>query len=206
MAVSPLLTSLVKLRTPNHFSNAHFKRCRFYCCALTAVTFAISPLSAEKTRELSLSTNSPLGESSKPPASQENRTNPPPAEVELRGQLICVPEEMHRLYQSELPTNHQHLYGFKVKGGGIYTLLRVKMSEALFADPALAGKELLINGRLFPGTQIFEPTRLRSIKNEKVYDLYYYCAICEIEGVEPGECMCCRAPVELVEKEMADLR
>src|SRR2546422_856404 len=34
-------------------------------------------------------------------------------EMELRGRVVCLPEEMHRIYQTDLPTNHEHIYGFK---------------------------------------------------------------------------------------------
>ena len=33
-----------------------------------------------------------------------------------------------------------------------------------------------------------------------VHDLYYYCDTCAIRAVAPGDCVCCQAPVELVEK------
>lgn len=121
------------------------------------------------------------------------------ADVELRGRLICIPEEMHRLYQTELAAGHEHIRGLKTTNGLIYTLVRVRAAEALFADPALAGKDLLIKGRVFPGTQVFEPTRLQSVKSGKIYDLYYWCSTCSIRAIEPGECMCCRGPMELKE-------
>ena len=144
-------------------------------------------------------------------------TNPPPqhpkfppggsvpgnAMTELRGRVVCLPEEMHRLYQAELPTGHEHIYGFKTSDAKYYTILRAKYSEALFADERFRQKELLLKGRVFPGTQIFEPMTIRSIKNGVVHDLYYYCAICDIETVAPGPCECCQGPTELVEKPLA---
>jgi hypothetical protein len=41
---------------------------------------------------------------------------------------------------------------------------------------------------------------MKSIRGGVVYDLYYYCDICAIKTVAPGPCVCCQAPVELVEK------
>jgi len=43
-------------------------------------------------------------------------------------------------------------------------------------------------------------TKMKSIRNGVVCDLYYYCDICAIRTVAPGPCVCCQAPVELVEK------
>src|SRR5437667_930150 len=124
------------------------------------------------------------------------------AQIELRGRVVCLPEEMHRLYQAALPSTHEHIYGFKTEDGKSYTLLRTKYSEALFADQRFREKQLLLEGRLFPKTQIFEPTIIRSIRNGLVCDLYYYCDVCDIQAVAPGPCECCQGPTELVEKQL----
>ena len=121
-------------------------------------------------------------------------------EAQLRGKVVCLPEEMHRIFQTDLPTNHEHIYGFKTTNGVYYTLLRTKLSEALFADKRLREKELLLTGKALPKSQIFDVTAMKSIRDGVVYDLYYYCDICAIKAVAPGPCMCCQAPVELVEK------
>ncbi len=121
-------------------------------------------------------------------------------EVELRGQVVCLAEEMHRLHEADLPTGHAHVYGFKTKDGKFYTLLRTKLSEALFDDERLRTKELLLKGRVFPKSQVFEPTLIRSVRNGVVHDLYYYCDVCDIQSVSPAECACCQGPVELIEK------
>lgn len=136
-------------------------------------------------------------------ADEKGTESKPKAEVplvEVRGQVVCLPEEMHRLHQAPLPTKHEHLYGFKSGDGKYYTLLRTKYSEALFADEQVRQKELVLKGRLFPDTQIFEPAALRSVRSGKVFDLVYYCGICEIYAVAPGLCECCQAQMELIEK------
>jgi len=131
-----------------------------------------------------------------------SRINPRAAseELELRGKVVCLPEEMHRVYQTDLPTNHEHIYGFKTTNGVYYTLLRTKLSEALFADRRLREKELLLTGNVLPKSQIFDVTKMKSIRNGVVCDLYYYCDICAIRTIAPGPCVCCQAPVELVEE------
>ena len=127
-----------------------------------------------------------------------------PSEIQLRGRVVCLPEEMHRLYQAGLPTQHEHVYGFKAGDGKFYTLLRTKYSEALFADARLREKDLLLKARLFPGAQIIEPITIRSVRNGVVHDLYYYCDVCSIKSVSPEPCSCCQGPVELVEKPLKD--
>jgi hypothetical protein len=139
-----------------------------------------------------------------PPSDKEEGARALPVrEVELRGRIVCLSEEMHRLYDAHLPSDHEHLYGLKSTDGSFYTLLRTKWSEALFRDARLRERELLLKGRLFPQTHILDLTRLRSFREGKVCDVYYYCDVCSVKSVAPGPCICCRAPVELVEEPLA---
>ena len=73
-------------------------------------------------------------------------------------------------------------------------------------EPLLNGreKELLIKGRIFPETQIFEPATIRSIRNGIVHDIYYYCDVCDIQAVAPGLCECCQGPTDLIEKPLRE--
>lgn len=126
-------------------------------------------------------------------------TQPKTATVEVRGRLLCIAEFMHELHGADLPTGHEHILGFRTEDKRIYTLLRTKLSEALFADRVLRGKELLLKGKVYPGTQVLDVTLMRSIKDGRVHDLYYWCDICAIKSVVPGTCMCCQEDVVLQE-------
>lgn len=125
---------------------------------------------------------------------------PKPEAVELKGTVICLAEEMHTRYNVELFKTHDHLYGVKTEDGKYYTLLRTSLAEALFVDERLREKDLLINGRVFPKTQLLEITRFASIKDGVKHELYYYCDTCYIRTVAPGNCDCCQAPVVLIER------
>ena len=107
---------------------------------------------------------------------------------------------MHTHYKVELFGQHEHLYGVKTEDGKYYTLLRTSLAEALFIDERLHEKDLLINGRVFPKTQLLEVIRFSSIKDGVVHELYYYCDTCYIRTVAPGNCDCCQAPVVLIER------
>lgn len=132
------------------------------------------------------------------------KTPTAPREVELRGRVVCLVEETNRLHHAARPDPHQHQWGFKTDGGKHYTLLRTRYSEALFVDPRLREKELILKGRLFPDTRVFDVSRMRSMRNGVVCDLYYYCNVCSIKTIAPGPCLCCQEPVELVEKPVSE--
>ena len=123
-----------------------------------------------------------------------------PEEVKLHGRIVCLAEQMHTHYKVELFGNHEHLYGVKTEDGKYYTLLRTSLAEALFVDERLHEKDLIINGRVFPRTQLLEVTRFLSILDGVLHDLYYYCDTCYIRTVAPGSCDCCQAPVVLIER------
>jgi hypothetical protein len=134
------------------------------------------------------------------PGADAARRDGGPRDVELRGRIVCLPEALHERYHTDLPANHQHLYSLKTTDGAFYTLLRTKLSEALFVDEQVRRKELILTGRVFPKTQVFEMTGMKSVRNGVVCDLYYYCDICAIKTLAPGPCMCCQGPATLVEK------
>ncbi len=131
----------------------------------------------------------------KPPTEKQK-----PKEIECRGNIVCLAEEMHTHYNVELFKTHEHLYGVKTEDGTYYTFLRTSLAEALFVDKRLHEKDLVIKGRVFPKTQLLEIIRFSAIKDGVVHELYYYCDTCYIRTVAPGNCYCCQAPVVLIEK------
>ena len=159
----------------------------FWLCGLVLVLVAIAAVNME-------------GQDAKTAESQSAKGAGTAKEIRIRGHLVCLAEMMHDLYRADLPANHEHLYGFKMADGEFYTLLRTNLSEALFVDERLHQKTLIITGRTFPKTHLLEAIRLQSVRDGVVHDLYYYCDTCAIRAAAPGDCVCCQAPIELVEK------
>jgi hypothetical protein len=77
---------------------------------------------------------------------------------------------------------------------------------AMFSDPRVRQQELQITGRLNPTGQV-EVTKVRSVKEGRLYDIYYFCDVCNITAYAPGPCACCRREYELRETpiEISDL-
>ena len=122
--------------------------------------------------------------------------------MNLRGHVICLAEEMHRRHGADLPAAHPHIFGLRTADGTYYTLLRTKLSEGLFVDAELRERELILKGRLFPDSRLFELSNIRSVKAGVIYDVFYRCDVCAIQTLKPGECMCCQDPVVLTEKRL----
>ena len=123
-----------------------------------------------------------------------------PAGFEGRGKLVCLIEEMKEKYQAQAKPVHDHLMGFRVDVEGkprYYTVYRNALSEALFVDKRFQEHELRLTGRVFPSTSLLEVSQFRWYQDGKLHDVYYWCTVCAIKGVDPGACACCQDKVEL---------
>jgi len=70
-------------------------------------------------------------------------------------------------------------------------------------DKRLANREVRLEGTMkADGT--FEVERLYTVKDGKLYRVRYYCKVCNIVALEPGNCVCCQQPTELQEIPVAD--
>jgi len=129
-----------------------------------------------------------------------------PSPFSATGRLVSLPAEMKTIFGAEVPPVHEAILGFRLEQQSpaptlrYYTLLRTPLSEALFADKRFSARNLHLTGRVFPGTAILELSRFQWFTPDKqLLDVYYWCEVCSIRGVDPGPCACCQAPVELRE-------
>ena len=65
-------------------------------------------------------------------------------------------------------------------------------------DKRLLGREVRLEGRAMPDGN-FEVQRLYTVRGGTLYKVRYYCEVCNIEALEPGDCVCCQQPTELQE-------
>jgi len=65
-------------------------------------------------------------------------------------------------------------------------------------DKRLANREVRLEGTMkADGT--FEVERFFTVKDGKLYRVRYFCKVCNIVALEPGNCVCCQQPTELQE-------
>jgi hypothetical protein len=65
-------------------------------------------------------------------------------------------------------------------------------------DQRLLNREVRVEGTLKPD-HTFEVAHLFTVRDGKLYKVRYYCDICNIAALEPGNCVCCQRPTELQE-------
>jgi hypothetical protein len=106
----------------------------------------------------------------------------------LEGKLLSISGQgpALRIHEKDQPLSATTTYLF-------HTLL----------DKRLANREVRVEGSMkADGT--FEVERLYTIRNGKLYRVRYFCKLCNIEALEPGDCVCCQQPTELQEIPAAD--
>jgi len=106
----------------------------------------------------------------------------------LEGKLLSIPEEgpVLRMHEKDQPLSATTTYLF-------HTLL----------DKRLANREVRLEGTVkADGT--FEVERLYTVRNGKLYRVRYFCKVCNLEALEPGDCVCCQQPTELQEIPVTD--
>ncbi len=65
-------------------------------------------------------------------------------------------------------------------------------------DERLAGREIRVEGELRADGK-FKVNHFFTLRDGKVHRVRYFCEICNIEALEPGNCVCCQQPTELQE-------
>jgi hypothetical protein len=133
-------------------------------------------------------------------SAQEKASSDAPDNVVIRGRVICLTEEYQRQYNVVADCDHRgHVYSLKTSAGRIYPFLPTDSAAAVFLDEKYRERELQVTARLFPQGNFIEVIKLQSWRNGTVYNLGYYCEVCNIWTHKPGPCECCQLPVEFRE-------
>jgi hypothetical protein len=65
-------------------------------------------------------------------------------------------------------------------------------------DKRLTNREIRVEGQ-WAADGTLQVTQFYTVKDGKLYRVRYFCEVCNIESLEPGDCVCCQAPTELQE-------
>jgi hypothetical protein len=114
----------------------------------------------------------------------------------IRGRVVCLdPRDRGEAIGCTGSTNN---FGLISASGKRYTFLSSDTSTAMFADSRVRQRELQITGKLLPDDKL-EIVTVQSIRDGKLYDIYYFCELCNITAYAPGPCVCCRQELEFRE-------
>jgi hypothetical protein len=118
----------------------------------------------------------------------------------LRGRVICLTEELTKLYQVVSDCeNRGHAYTLKADDGKLHPFLPTDSAAAVWMDERYRQRDLQVTARIFPEGSFIEVIKFQSWRDGKLHDLYYYCDVCAISTHKPGPCDCCQDPVQFRE-------
>lgn len=80
----------------------------------------------------------------------------------------------------------------------LHNFVPTDIGTAIFTDARVRQRELQVTARLDSKGQL-EVIRVQSIKAGKLYNLHYFCEICNITAYAPGPCPCCGRELEFRE-------
>ncbi len=86
-----------------------------------------------------------------------------------------------------------------------YTL-SAKISYLLHTlqDERLLNREIRVDG-ILKSDGTFEVAHFFTVREGELYKVRYYCSICNIAALEPGNCVCCQRPTELQEIPLSEV-
>jgi len=118
--------------------------------------------------------------------------------VVARGHVVCL-DSLDRPVDSLFSCgNGAARFGLTSRDGKLYKFSPGDAMISVFSDSRVRERELQITGTLHaPNT--LEIIKLQSVKDGKLFDIYYFCELCNIKAYTPGLCPCCRNELEFRE-------
>jgi hypothetical protein len=124
-------------------------------------------------------------------------------EITVRGRIICVDGSGRRLTGEGECDLHKQKLGFAAADGKVFMFWREDTLGAMLADPRVSKHLLQLIARLHLNNQL-ETIRIQAVREGKLYDLYYFCHVCNITAYAPGPCPCCYQELEFIERPATD--
>jgi hypothetical protein len=121
----------------------------------------------------------------------------------LRGHIVCLDAAGKRL-DTLLGCNGPGVrYALSDRDGKLHDFSSTDASAAIFTDARVRQRELQVTAQATARQQL-EIIRVQSVRQGKLYDLYYFCELCNIRAYAPGLCPCCRNEMEFRETPATD--
>jgi len=113
--------------------------------------------------------------------------------VELRGRVVCLEADAVRPC-----ADASRLFALEVPGEGRHVFRAGDPLAAMFADPRVRARELVVRAREAPSGEV-ETIKVFSVREGRLFDLDYFCEVCNVVAYAPGPCVCCGRPMVLRE-------
>jgi rubrerythrin len=118
--------------------------------------------------------------------------------VVIKGRALCLDESGNKtaaLFGCDERVNN---FGLIDKDAKLHSFDPADSSTAVFTDARVRARELQVTARLNAKNRL-EIIKVQSVREGKLYDIYYFCEICNIRAYVPGPCPCCQKELEFKE-------
>ncbi|MEW6128303.1 MAG: hypothetical protein AB1757_14785 [Acidobacteriota bacterium] len=116
-----------------------------------------------------------------------------------QGRVYCLDESGQRLSENRDCSTGSHTYELVSKDKKVFKFAADDLLTAMFKESRVRKLDLQITGE--PRANNFlEITNIQTIRDGKLIDIFYYCDVCSITALGPGDCPCCFNPLEYREK------
>jgi hypothetical protein len=119
-------------------------------------------------------------------------------QVVLKGRVTCVEASGRAVSDQDDCSTESAKFLFHSKDGRTYNFVADDALTAMFTDHRVRERDLQLTAWERAKSRL-ELVAIQSVKNGKLYDIYYYCDICNITAYAPGPCPCCRRELEFKE-------
>src|SRR2546423_1580583 len=134
----------------------------------------------------------------KPVSGQPFETAGQTALVVLRGHVVCLDSAGKRPDSAAACDGQTARFALSTGDGKLHYFSAADAATAMFTDARVRRRELQITAQAAADNQL-EIVRLQSVREGKLYDIYYFCELCNIRAYAAGLCPCCRNEMELRE-------
>jgi len=117
--------------------------------------------------------------------------------VVLKGQVECI-DAQGRPVPADKDCGDSYRLVLHSQDGQAHSFVANDALGPMLADRRVRQRTLQITAVPHPDGQI-EALTVQSIKDGKLYDIYYFCQLCNITTYTPGLCPCCRQELEFKE-------
>ena len=136
-----------------------------------------------------------LGSSSALSMAAQVKAPKPAKAIVLRGCVVCLDDAGR---PSKTCDEGAHRFGFQASDTTLYSFLPTDSLAEMFEDPLVRERTLQITANPIGDTRL-ELIKVLSVRDGKLYDIFYFCDVCNITAYAPGPCACCRKEMELKE-------
>jgi hypothetical protein len=118
-------------------------------------------------------------------------------QVVVEGRVVCLDGQGGRSSCDERDTNGRS-FGFESRQGKLFKFSADDTMAGMFNDERVRQRGLQVTARALTDN-LLEVIKVQSVKDGRLYDLYYFCEVCTITAYAPGICPCCGAEMEFME-------